>query len=150
MSLWLRNTGLLLSALLGLSAAASASVTATVTGGETQRMDQSWDIGPLQVSVNVGGVSYVETIYYGQYSTPASVASQIAGRFSNDCAALNGLCAHASGTTITFMLTGAGAAFGSLTVSGPTNSFQLSGSGFAAYNWTPSSRAHFPSSAIKA
>jgi len=137
----LRNSGLLLAMLICLGVSAFASVTATinVTGGETQRFDQSWDIGPLMVTVNVSGISYMETIYYGQFSSPASVASQIAGVFSRDHVQ-DGLCASANGATITFKAKRSGAAFGMLAVSGPNSSFQLNGAGFALYNYiTPSS-----------
>jgi RHS repeat-associated protein len=130
--------GILGSLALSAPSFALATATVTMTGGETQEFDQSWDIGPLMVTVNVSGISYIETVYYGQYSTTASVASEIAGRFSNDYAQ-NGLCAHASGATITFNLTATGAAFGLLNVSGPTSSFQLNGAGFAAYTIAPPS-----------
>jgi RHS repeat-associated protein len=139
MSATARKIGLAMVAALAMGSAAFASVTATltVTGSETQRFDQSWDIGPMQVTVNTSNnISYVETVYYGQYSTPASVASQIAGQFSRDYLQ-SGMCANASGATVTFKLRGAGAAFGMLTVSGPGSSFLLNSSGFASYNWTP-------------
>jgi RHS repeat-associated protein len=73
---------------------------------------------------------YTETVHYAQFSTPASLASALAGMFSRDYIG-QGLCAHASGATITFQLTNGGT-FGGLQISGPTSSFQLSGSGWSS------------------
>jgi RHS repeat-associated protein len=130
-----------LATVAGLSAlwpaCASANATLTVSGAESQRMDQSWDIGPLQIAISVSNYQFVETIYYGQYSTPASVASQIAGAFSRDYLQ-NGLCAIAKGTVVTFHLKNS-ATFGLVTIAGSTDSFQLYPSGFGSYNWTPPS-----------
>ena len=112
------------------------TATLNVSGIETQRADQSWDIGPFEVSFSVMNYQFTESVYYGQYSTPASVAAQIAGSFTRDYYQ-NGLVAFVSGSTVTFKLKATGATFGMLTVTGPTSSFQLYGSGFGAYNWTP-------------
>ena len=137
-----RSLELVMAAALALSSAAfgSSTATLTVTGGETRRMDQSWDIGPLQVAISVSNYQFVETIYYGRYSTPASVASQIGGAFSRDYLQ-NGLCASAYGPTITFHLKNS-ATFGLVTISGSTNSFQLNGSGFGSYDWAPPSSSY--------
>jgi len=122
-----------------ISASATATATLAVTGVETQRQDRSWDIGPLLITISEPNYTFVESIYYGQYSTPASVASQISGAFTRDYLQ-NGLCATASVVnsvaTVTFKLRGT-ATFGTLRVTGPITSFQLQGSGFSAVNWTP-------------
>ena len=119
------------------SFASLPTATLTVSGAETQPANQSWDIGPLQILINVYNFQVRETIFYGQYSTPASVASTIAGLFSRDYLQ-NGLCASASGNIVTFKLRTAGATFGTIQISGPSTSYQLNPSGFASYNWTPS------------
>ncbi|MBT9332955.1 IPT/TIG domain-containing protein [Paracidobacterium acidisoli] len=113
--------------LTGLSVPAWASTTATITvGGSEQQINGAWDQGSLNLAFN----GFVETIGYGEFSSPASIASAIAGKFSNDYAA-SGLCAHAVGSTITFQLQGS-ATFGQLTTSQPTSSFEL----FGASGWT--------------
>lgn len=102
------------------SSSAYPTATITVSGSE-----QSGDSNTITVSFN----GFVETVTYGPYSTPASIASAFGAKFSNDY--LNaGLCSHASGAVITFKLKGSGP-FGTLDVEGATASFQLSGSGFA-------------------
>ena len=106
---------------LGASAPALASANATVTvGGSEQQISGSWDAGNITIAFN----GFMETAYFGQYSTSASVASTFGAKFSNDYVS-SGLCAIASGSVITFHLKGT-AAFGPLSVSGPTTSFQLS------------------------
>jgi RHS repeat-associated protein len=120
------------------SAGATATATITVTGAEGHRADQSWDVGPLLITISEPNYTFVEAVYYGQYSTPASVASQIAGTFTRDYLQ-NGLCASTSAvnpTVVTFKLRGT-ATFGAFRVTSPNTSFQLQGSGFTTYNWTP-------------
>jgi len=95
------------------------TATITVNGSE-----QAGESGTITVSFN----GFVESVTYGPYSTPASIASALAAKFSNDYVKV-GLCAHASGATITFNLKGA--SYGALDVDGSLGSFQLSESGFA-------------------
>lgn len=87
--------------------------------------EKAGDSSAISVSFN----GFVETVTYGPYSTPASIASAFGAKFSNDYLKA-GLCAHASGAVITFKMKGR-APFGTLDVTGSTTSFQLSGSGFA-------------------
>ena len=103
------------------SAPARKTATVTINGGELQG-----DAGTITLSFN----GFTESAVYGPYSTPASVASTFGGKFSNDYLQA-GLCAHASGATITFKLRGT-ASFGTLDVAGSTTSFQVGDSGFAA------------------
>jgi RHS repeat-associated protein len=105
---------------INLSSSASSTATITVNGSE-----QTGDSNTITVSFN----GLVETVTYGPYSTPASIASAFGAKFSNDYLHA-GLCAHASGAVITFKLKGA-APFATLDVEGSTASFQLQGSGFA-------------------
>jgi RHS repeat-associated protein len=116
------NLALLLAVVLGLGGRALASSTATIT---VNGAEQSGDAGAITVSFS----GFVETVQYGQYSTPASIASAFGAKFSNDYLRA-GLCAYGSGSTISFKLKGT-APFGTLDVTGSTASFQLSGSGFA-------------------
>jgi len=129
----LRSIGLAVLALVCVSQAAFAQSTAAlvVGGAESQRFDQSWDVGPIQISFN----GFAETISYGQYSSPASVASSIAGQFTRDYLK-NGLCAHASGSTVTFILSGS-SAFGTLTSTNTNTSFYFSTAGFAGIPIAP-------------
>ena len=77
------------------------------------------------------GKLYTETVLYGTYSSPASLASGLAAMFTRDyiCVAVHnctsGLGAKASGTAITFQLNNA-ATFGSPpTINNSSSSFSL-------------------------
>jgi RHS repeat-associated protein len=109
------------------SAMASASATLAV-GGSEQQISGSWDSGNITIAFN----GFTETVHYAQFSTPASLASALAGMFSRDYIGA-GLCAHASGATITFQLS-YGGSFNALEISGPTTSFNFSESGWASQN----------------
>jgi len=61
---------------------ASGAGSVTILGGE--RFNDSvglWDSGTVSVSIN----GYLKSVSYGQFSTPASIASAIAAKFSSDC-----------------------------------------------------------------
>jgi RHS repeat-associated protein len=118
---------LLFAVVLGLGNHAYALPTATISvGGAEQQFSGNWDANTITVSLN----GFVETVRYGQFSTPASVASAFGAMFSRDYLQA-GLCAHATGNVITFQLRGA-ATFGTVDVTGSTASFQLTPSGFYA------------------
>lgn len=91
-------------------ALASSTATITVGGGE-QQVNGAWDQGTITVSFN----GYVESVSYGEFSSPASVASALAGMFSRHYAA-DGLSAKANcppnGAQIIFTLQGS-TSFGS-------------------------------------
>ena len=119
-----RKLVLLLAAVAMMSATSKASVTATIT---VNGAEQSGDTNSITVAFN----GFTETAQYGQFSTPASIASALAGMFSRDYLQA-GLCAAVAspgGSVINFKLKG-GAAFGTLDVTGSTTSFTLQGSGF--------------------
>ena len=122
MSRTFRNWILLLAVVLGLGGRGFASTTASIAVSGTE---QPGDTNSITVAFN----GFTETVRYGAFSTPASVASALAAMFSRDYLQ-EGLCANASGSTITLKLRG-GAAFGTLDVTGSTASFALQGSGFA-------------------
>src|SRR5689334_15707655 len=82
MSLRTRHIATILSVLLGLSSYAVAGTTGTATiSGSEQVTGGIWDFGTVTVTVN----NYSESVPYGQYSTPDSLASAVAAKFSNDC-----------------------------------------------------------------
>ena len=116
---WTIALVLLLAAGFRGKAFASATATITVAGSE-QQISGSWDQGNITIAFN----GFIETIHYAQFSSPASVASALAATFSRDYIKY-GLCANASGATITFHLKGS-ATFSPLQVTGPTTSFQMS------------------------
>jgi RHS repeat-associated protein len=101
--------------------AATTNTTATIT---VNGAEQTGDANAITIKFN----GFVETVLYGQFSTPASVASAFAAMFSRDYVRA-GLCANASGATITFQLKGA-QTFGALDIEGPTTSFSFTSSGF--------------------
>lgn len=82
--------------------------------------------GAITIAFN----GYSETVNYGQFSTPASIASAFAAEFSaNPVSALPrlctlGICAKADGANVIFQLESPGT-FGSLTVTSPNNPFTI-------------------------
>lgn len=77
-----RHITMIFLAMLCLSSYAWASATgAVVITGAEQSTAGIWDIGTVTVTVN----NYAVTVFYGQYSTVDSIASEIAAKFSNDC-----------------------------------------------------------------
>ncbi len=121
------NWILLLILALGLSNRGFASETATITvgGGETQLSSGAWDSGSITISfTDSTGRAYTKTVTYGHFSTSASIASAFGALFSNSYVPV-GLCAHATGSTISFYLKGT-ATLGPITVTGSITSFTLS------------------------
>jgi RHS repeat-associated protein len=116
-----RNLILLLAVVLGVGGQTLAMTTATIT---VNGAEQPGDTNAITISFN----GFIETAHYGQFSTPASIASTFGAKFSNDYLPL-GLCAHATGNVITFQLRGA-ATFGTVDITGSTTSFQMSALGF--------------------
>jgi RHS repeat-associated protein len=106
---------------------ASSTTTVTITGSE-QQISGGWDSGVVTVSFeDTAGHWYIENLAYGQYSTPASIASGLAGMFSRDYVSA-GLCAHANGSTISFT-TKTAASLGQPGVNGSTASFSATATG---------------------
>jgi IPT/TIG domain len=102
--------------------AADASI--TVFGSETL-LSSGWGSGSIIISFgDSAGKTYRQTVVYGQYSTPASIASAFGARFSNTYYPLGLLCAHAEGAVIYFHLNGT-ASFNALRISNPSVSFSL-------------------------
>jgi hypothetical protein len=113
------------------AATVSATATLTVTGGETQP-GGVWDSGDLTVEFN----GYVESVRYGQYSSPASLASALAAMLVRDYHQY-GLWAKAGAngptvdpTVISLQLTN-GDSFGAISFIGPTTSFNFSDTNFS-------------------
>jgi len=121
-----RNLLLLLAFVLGLSghAWASSTLTVSVGGGETLLSSGAWDSGKITMWLSdTNGNIYIETVAYGQFSTPASIASAFAAEFSNSYVSA-GLCAHASGNSISFYLSGS-ATLEQPSVVNPSTSFSF-------------------------
>jgi hypothetical protein len=94
----IRNFTLLLTVLLCLAGrgfAATAIGSVTITGGE-QSSGGTWDNGTVTATVNGSSVTFA----YGQFSTPAQIASALGALISNSCGFP--VYAQASGTTLTF------------------------------------------------
>lgn len=107
------------------------TATLAVNGGENT-VNSAWDSGAITVDFN----GYVERVSYGQFSSPASLASGLAALFCRDYIAL-GLYAKAGAngnqdpSVITFQLVN-GAQFGPVSVSGPSTSFTFAPAGFSS------------------
>lgn len=122
----LRSIVLLTGILVGLGTRAFASANATITVNGTEL---SGDSGTIKVAFN----GFTETVQYGQFSTPASVASALGAMFSRDYthAGLSAQVLCGATTVITFGLHGS-ETFGALDVTGSTTSFHLTSSGFSS------------------
>ena len=121
--------GMFLVFMLSVTCSVQAQVNATlVVGGSEQLINGAWDEGNITVAFN----GFSETVHYEQFSSSASIASALGAKFSNDYIA-QGLCAIASGSTITFHLkaTAVPPTFGPLSISNPSASFSFSPSGWA-------------------
>lgn len=73
-------------ALPPVCAVAQAGSTASIqiTGSEQQLLGTQWQTGTVTVKLNFG---QTESVPYGPYSTPNSIASAIAAKISQDCSA---------------------------------------------------------------
>lgn len=83
----------------GVTQCMLASVTASLTISGTEQYSASagvWDVGTVTVTIN----GYPETVPYGQYSTPSSIAAAVAAKFSQDCNAPSN--ARSNGSLILF------------------------------------------------
>lgn len=85
---------------VGISHPSFASIYGSVTIiGTEQSSNGVWDTGTVTVTVN----GHSETVAYGQFSTPASIASALAVKFTKNCGCQGGTaCARANGAEIIF------------------------------------------------
>jgi IPT/TIG domain len=131
----LRNTMMVLLLLFtggsALLHAQTVSATATLTVNSPNGVV---DTGNITVDFN----GFLETVNYGQYSSPASLAAALGAMFTRDYNSEFGLYAKAYApgmglNVVTFQLTNAySSSFGPLTITGPSTSFTFSSSGFAS------------------
>jgi hypothetical protein len=105
--------------MLSVSSSLFASTTGTITVGGTEQVSAGgiWDSGTVTITING---SYSKTVSYGQYSTPASVASALAATFSQDCK--SPAWAHAVGAQINFRMRASAINLTSLTLTSTQNS----------------------------
>ena len=131
-----RNSMLMLVAMIGLCnhvfGASNASITISSTGTPVSAP------GSITVAFSDStGNIYSETVPYGQYSTPASLAAWLGAKFTSSYICVSagncnsGLGAKANGSGITFQLNN-GASFGSPTITNPSASFS-----FNLSSWPP-------------
>ncbi len=123
-----RNLILLLAAVLGLGGRAWAADAMLVIAGAETQPSGVWDSGQIAISFTAyngpgdrTGILYGETVTYGQFSTPASIASAFGAMFTNgsfqsSLPSKAELCAIAVGPAIYFHLKGQ-YGFGMLSVS---------------------------------
>jgi hypothetical protein len=125
MSRTFRNLILLLAVVLGLSGSTFASPieSITITGGE-RSSGGVWDTGTVTVTVN--GVSV--SVAYGQYSTPASIASSLGATISQKCSFP--VYAHAVGAVLNFYKKGTNVISSATLTSTSSNSAVFSGASF--------------------
>jgi len=107
---------------LGGSLLAFAATTGTITIGGAEQFTSAGvaDSGTVTITVTTVNGSYSEQITYGQYSTPASVASALAATFSQDCN--SPVRAHAVGAQITFQMRASATTLISLKMTSQQNS----------------------------
>lgn len=92
---WLR-VGLCILAAGCVGECYASTTTITIGGSEQFASPSIWDSGAFSLTVN----GHTESVSYGQFSTPQSVASGLAAVFSSDCT--SPVIAHANGAVITF------------------------------------------------
>ena len=131
----LRKTILLLAVLLclagrGLAATAIGSI--TITGAE-QSSGSTWDTGTVTATINGVSVSFA----YGQFSSPAAIASTLGALISQKCGSQ--VYAKANGATLTLYQKGSNTITSASITSVsnnpslfPSNSFLVNGGG----NWS--------------
>jgi hypothetical protein len=113
---------LVLGVVLALSFQASAANVSLTVSGTGQ---QASSAGSITIAFgDSAGNAFSETVTYGQYSTPTSIASAFGGAFSRDYMA-SGLCVHAMGAVIDFHLRGT-ATFGAPSIANTSTFFVLS------------------------
>ena len=119
MSSRIRNIVICFLAMLSVSSCLFASTTGTITVGGTEQVSAGgvWDSGTVTITING---SYSKTVSYGQYSTPASVASALAAAFSQHCN--SPAWAHAVGAQITFHMKASATNLTSLALTSTQNS----------------------------
>ena len=124
----LRMMVLLLASCFAGSVFAAPTATISIVGSE-RPVSGGWDTGAITISFN----GFSETATYGQFSTPDSIAAQLAAKFAQDpISALPrlctlGVCAKAHGSAIVFELASAGP-YTSLSTSVSGSSFTVDGS----------------------
>lgn len=116
-----RTIFLLLAVLLclvnrGLAATALGSIS---IGGVEQSSGSTWDTGTVTATINGVSVSFA----YGQFSTPAGVASALGALISQKCSM--SVYAHAVGTTLTFYQKGTNS-ISSMSIASTSNVFPSS------------------------
>jgi hypothetical protein len=109
----LRSIVLILLTTACLSGFASATVypTVTIQGNEQQSANGVWDSGTVTITIN----GHSQSVVFGQFSTPASIASGLAAKLSSDCAGT--VNAKATGAVIAFNLRHTASSLGAVTVS---------------------------------
>jgi hypothetical protein len=96
-----------LAVVLGLTGRGFAADTLLVISGAETQVSGAWDTGTITISfTDSAGKTYTESAPYGQFSSPASIASIFGAKFSNDYLALGKLCAHSVGAVIYFHFKG--------------------------------------------
>jgi len=126
-----RNLILFLVIVLSLGTRAFAADVSMNISGTEQLVSGAWDTGRITIAFGDSAANhYSETLVYGQFSSSASIASAFAAMFSRDYIA-SGLCAHATGSSISFHLKGA-ANFGLPNITNPSTSFSFATTGWHA------------------
>src|ERR1700761_178704 len=131
--MFLKLVWLMLFLLVGLNRALAGNMTITL-GGSEQLAGGNWDTGSISISFSdTNGHTYTETVAYGQFSTPNSLAAGIAGKFSRDYSCSSGVAtgfAARVGTgsagqhVVTFTPIG-GCSFSTPTIVNPSVAFTL-------------------------
>lgn len=101
-----------------------ASTTGSITVGGTEQVSAGgvWDSGTVTLTINgpvLNPGSYSKSVIYGQYSTPASIASALAAAFSQDCN--SPAWAQAVGAQINFRMKASATNLTSLTLTSTQN-----------------------------
>jgi RHS repeat-associated protein len=107
----------------------------TLSGGSDNGFTTMYDTGALTINVTIGGTVYSKSSTYGQSSTSASIASDLANRINSDTTLNQLLIASSSNNTLNLTTTATGASTADpFSVSSATNSqyFAAGSSSFVA------------------
>jgi len=120
----------------------AATTTITIGGSEQFALPTTWDNGLFSLSVN----GHTESVTYGQFSTPQSVASGLAAKFALDCT--SPVIAHANGAVITLTTKRSNETFAQISASASWNTASFTQASFSLQQSQSASGSMAPSLAL--
>jgi RHS repeat-associated protein len=124
--------------LSGPNLSPTTAASASLTGGSDNIDTTFYDTGTVTVNITIGGMGYSKTSTYGQSSTVAGIASDLANQINSDTTLNQKLVASSTSNVLNLTTTATGANTADpLSVTGGTSS-QYFASGSSSFTATPS------------